>query len=137
MNNNINLGGMGFNQTDNTMWVNTATAGINTVSPVTDPLEIAQLKFEGKCTECKHSLPDHEWHCSHSQPTITINTVGVGTFTTSNVGIMQLGNPASEWKCDAFGLDDGVRIYVSEGKQPCWFHRKMQQIFFGNKWSKQ
>ena len=41
--------------------------------------------------------------------------------------------PKYAWKCE---LQKGTFWNVEEGKQPNWFHRKMQELCFGIKWSK-
>jgi hypothetical protein len=41
--------------------------------------------------------------------------------------------PKPAWKCQ---LINGVYWNVEEGKQPNAFHRLMQRLFFGIKWSK-
>lgn len=42
------------------------------------------------------------------------------------------------WICYMFGSKDsyGLTWQPEKGKEPCWFWRKMQYIFFGNKWVK-
>lgn len=41
----------------------------------------------------------------------------------------------SEWECHLFGGDMmGLVWRPNKGKHPCWFWRKMQWLFFGNKW---
>lgn len=130
----------------NTMWSATATNSISTVSVAkppapTDPMEIAQLRLEGKCTECMHLLPDHDWHCSQALHGGTLSMANGGTGaitlgTTNNHSMMVLGDPSPEWVCDVFGTQDIMRIRVPEGKQPNWFHRRMQKLFFGTNWSK-
>jgi hypothetical protein len=42
-------------------------------------------------------------------------------------------NPKYTWKCH---LIKGVWWMAEEGKQPNWFHRKMQEFCFGFKWEK-
>lgn len=41
--------------------------------------------------------------------------------------------PVYVWRCQ---LIPGTYWCVEEGKQPNWFHRKMQQLCFGIKWEK-
>lgn len=41
--------------------------------------------------------------------------------------------PKYAWKCE---LHKGTFWRVEEGRQPNWFHRKMQELCFGIKWSK-
>lgn len=47
----------------------------------------------------------------------------------------------SEWHCYLFGDYDeegpGRIVFVpAKGKEPCWFHRKMQELCFGIQWRK-
>ena len=46
---------------------------------------------------------------------------------------MTIKVPKYGWKCQ---LMEGTFWQVEEGKQPNWFHRKMQSICFGFKWEK-
>jgi hypothetical protein len=39
-----------------------------------------------------------------------------------------------DWKCQI--IEDHLVWHVEEGKQPNAFHRLMQRLFFGIKWSK-
>jgi len=41
--------------------------------------------------------------------------------------------PKYGWKCE---IHQGTHWMVEEGKEPNWFHRKMQQLCFGFKWEK-
>lgn len=41
--------------------------------------------------------------------------------------------PVYTWKCQ---LIPNTYWHVEEGKQPNWFHRKMQTLCFGIKWSR-
>ena len=42
----------------------------------------------------------------------------------------------SKWKCSLFGHDSmGICYYPVEGKEPCWFHRKMQELILGHRWT--
>ena len=42
-----------------------------------------------------------------------------------------------QWKCYLFGSDLNGLVWIpTKGNVPNWFHRKMQYIFFGNKWVK-
>jgi len=41
----------------------------------------------------------------------------------------------SNWKCHVFGAKDIVWL-PNEGDEPNWFWRRMQYLFFGNKWVK-
>jgi hypothetical protein len=45
----------------------------------------------------------------------------------------------SEWNCHLFGAvpGSGVAWRPLKGKEPNWFWRKMQYIFFGNLWIKE
>ncbi len=40
---------------------------------------------------------------------------------------------ASEW---VMTWCDYVHVRPVKGKEPCWFHRKMQEIAFGVRWTK-
>jgi hypothetical protein len=44
----------------------------------------------------------------------------------------------SDWKCYLFGGSHTSSIVwtPTKGEVPCWFWRKMQWLFFGNKWVK-
>lgn len=47
--------------------------------------------------------------------------------------------PSSKWTCYMFGGDVGhvgIVWIPEEGKEPCWFWRKMQYLCFGNSWVK-
>ena len=46
---------------------------------------------------------------------------------------MTIKVPKYGWKCQ---LMEGTFWQVEEGKQPNWFHRKMQSICFGFNWEK-
>lgn len=46
---------------------------------------------------------------------------------------MTIKVPKYSWKCC---IHPGTYWHVEEGKQPNWFHRKMQSICFGFKWEK-
>ena len=39
----------------------------------------------------------------------------------------------SSWQCALFGQD--IVLIPFEGNEPCWFHRKMQELCFGVKWT--
>ena len=113
---------------------------ITTTSPVfyrpTDPLEIAQLRLEGKCVECKQMLPDHDHRCSESPQTLTFSTgstgVGIANFGTINTqSYISFGDQKEKWTMRAFG----ITAHVADGKQPNWFQRHMQRIFLGINWS--
>jgi len=41
----------------------------------------------------------------------------------------------SDWECYLFG-GDTFKWVPSKGKEPNWFWRKMQYLFFGNLWVK-
>ena len=41
--------------------------------------------------------------------------------------------PKMSWKCEVSG---GWIWYFEEGQQPCWFHRKMQGLVLGLRWSR-
>ena len=44
----------------------------------------------------------------------------------------------SGWECHFFGAKEreGIIWEPSKGKVPNWFWRKMQYLFFGNRWVK-
>lgn len=46
---------------------------------------------------------------------------------------MTIKTPKYAWKCE---IHKGTHWMVEEGKEPNWFHRKMQQLCFGFKWEK-
>ena len=43
---------------------------------------------------------------------------------------------ASKWQCTLIGGPNGAVYNPSEGNEPNWFHRKMQELCFGFKWRK-
>lgn len=43
---------------------------------------------------------------------------------------------ASKWQCTFISGPNGPVYNPSEGNEPNWFHRKMQELFFGFKWRK-
>jgi hypothetical protein len=51
----------------------------------------------------------------------------------STMKISGIKTPKYTWKCQ---LISGTHWLVEEGKQPNWFHRKMQTLCFGIIWSK-
>lgn len=42
----------------------------------------------------------------------------------------------SKWQCHLTEGPYGLTLTVAEGKEPNWFHRKMQELCFGFKWRK-
>ena len=42
----------------------------------------------------------------------------------------------SDWQCTLIGGPNGAVYNPSEGNEPNWFHRKMQELCFGFKWRK-
>lgn len=42
----------------------------------------------------------------------------------------------SKWQCHFTEGPYGLTLTVIEGKEPNWFHRKMQELCFGFKWRK-
>ena len=44
--------------------------------------------------------------------------------------------PEYTWTCKLFGKSEIGNIIWSVVTPPCWFHRKMQYLFFGNVWTK-
>lgn len=51
----------------------------------------------------------------------------------STMKVSGIKQPKYTWKCQ---LIPGTYWMVEEGKQPNWFHRKMQELSFGIKWEK-
>lgn len=43
----------------------------------------------------------------------------------------------SGWKCELFGLGNGLVYKPAEGNVPNWFWRLMQRLILGNKWIKE
>jgi len=41
----------------------------------------------------------------------------------------------SEWRVE-IGGQHGLSVYLLKGQEPCWFHRKMQELLLGFKWRK-
>ena len=42
----------------------------------------------------------------------------------------------SDWQCTLIGGPNGAVYNPTEGNEPNWFHRKMQELCFGFKWEK-
>ena len=42
----------------------------------------------------------------------------------------------SEWTVELFGMGSGFVLRPLKGDPPCWFHRVMQRLCFGNVWKK-
>ena len=42
----------------------------------------------------------------------------------------------SDWQCTLIGGPNGAVYNPSEGNEPNWFHRQMQELCFGFKWRK-
>jgi len=42
----------------------------------------------------------------------------------------------SDWQCTLIGGPNGAVYNPSEGNEPNWFHRKMQELILGFKWKK-
>lgn len=42
----------------------------------------------------------------------------------------------SDWHCELFGCGQAITLNPEKGKEPNWFHRKMQELCFGNYWYK-
>lgn len=42
----------------------------------------------------------------------------------------------SDWKCELFGVPNGITYTPFKGQEPNWFWRKMQFLCFGHKWVK-
>lgn len=51
----------------------------------------------------------------------------------STMKISGIKVPKYTWKCQ---LVPGTHWMVEAGKQPNWFHRKMQELCFGIQWRK-
>jgi hypothetical protein len=51
----------------------------------------------------------------------------------STMNVSGIKRPNYTWKCQ---LHPGTWWMVEEGREPNWFHRKMQEICFGVKWIK-
>ena len=69
----------------------------------------------------------------------TINIGSTDWFLTTNSPNIQISHQAeqSDWICHLFGSNgDGISWTPKKGKVPNWFWRKMQYLFFGNKWVK-
>ena len=62
----------------------------------------------------------------------------ISTESVENIIISPIRSPKlSDWTCYLFGSNgDGVAWKPADGKVPNWFWRKMQYLFFGNKWVK-
>ena len=64
------------------------------------------------------------------------------TFNSSGYGYtLDKPSPQSDWQCYLFGDADrpgpGAVVFVPvKGREPNWFHRKMQELCFGIKWRK-
>jgi len=120
------------------------TISINTHQKPADPIEEAELRLSGKCTECRQDEAAHAWTCSKYQFELSTVTGGLGgtgyaNWVTINTqdppAQFSVGSPDHEWKLDITGTG-AFEVHVPEGKQPNWFHRKMQKMFFGIEWSK-
>jgi hypothetical protein len=122
-------------------FADTNTVSVPVYTKPTDPVEEAELKLSGKCTECRHELPQHEWACSKYEFDLTTVTIGNGGNTGWGIAASPPAEPASfyvgnpgkdQWVCDIF--DGKFQVGVESGKQPNWFHRKMQEMVLGFKW---
>lgn len=40
----------------------------------------------------------------------------------------------SGWRCEMFGMGESLVFHPQNNHVPNWFWRKMQYLFFGNKW---
>jgi hypothetical protein len=54
-------------------------------------------------------------------------------YSLSTTSVSGIKTPKYAWKCQ---LLPGTFWMVEEGKEPNWFHRKMQELCFGIKWIK-
>ena len=43
----------------------------------------------------------------------------------------------SPWKCKLFGHKQGLVFIPAYGEEPCWFHRLMQRLILGHRWTKE
>ena len=70
--------------------------------------------------------------------TITDTQIMNEDFYTFNGKLNSLNFPpkASNWQCQVIGGPMGIVLTPSEGHEPNWFHRKMQELCFGFKWRK-
>lgn len=61
-----------------------------------------------------------------------------GTYPTPPLQVC--ANPKlSDWECWLVGEPGkpwGTKLIPTQGTEPCWFHRKMQELCFGFKWRK-
>ena len=48
---------------------------------------------------------------------------------------IHIAPPKSPWQCQ-LGGPMGIVFVPNLGNEPRWFHRKMQELFFGVKWVK-
>lgn len=48
-------------------------------TPMTDPVDIAQLKLEGRCTECAEKLPKHLLECSQHPRKYVLKAIDMWT----------------------------------------------------------
>lgn len=55
----------------------------------------------------------------------------------SNTLYLQEELEFSEWKCQVFGVEDGITLHPKKGKEPNLFWRMMQYLILGNKWTKE
>jgi hypothetical protein len=59
----------------------------------------------------------------------------------SPIDLTKIGYPRyeppkySKWRVH-IAPSSGLTITPLQGEEPCWFHRQMQQLFFGFKWEK-
>jgi hypothetical protein len=57
----------------------------------------------------------------------------VEDYSQSTMKVSGIKPPKYTWKCK---LTNNTYWMVEEGKEPNWFHRKMQELCFGIKWEK-
>lgn len=76
---------------------------------------------------------DSDWYDIRNNKIGTDYTKLAGTITST------LCTPEySDWKCYMFGkeLSTNFCFVTLKGDEPCWFHRKMQELCFGHHWVK-
>jgi len=54
--------------------------------------------------------------------------------TTTTTGVPFELPALSKWECHLFGDSNGIVWTPRLGHEPNWFWRKMQFLFFGNRW---
>ena len=67
------------------------------------------------------------------QPPLPLGEVNESVMYTAFKPTYILQHPKMDWKCE---LHPGTHWHCEEGKQPNAFHRFMQRLCFGVKWSR-